>query len=73
MQDVSPDWVAGRLARWRMARDNNALGELLNWQRDRAYAIAFRILGNGMDAEDSVQQGFMKSGRNRAPFSLVPW
>ena len=53
-------WTGERLARWRQARDADALGELLKWQRDRAYATACRILGNAADAEDAVQQAFLK-------------
>lgn len=53
-------WVHERLARWRCGGDREALGELLKWQRDRAYAVAYRILGNGADAEDAVQDAFGK-------------
>jgi RNA polymerase sigma-70 factor (ECF subfamily) len=53
-------WVAARLARWRDSRDPEALGDLLKWQRHRAYAIALRILESGADAEDAVQQAFIK-------------
>ena len=52
-------WVADRLARWRDARDREALGELLKWQRDRAYAVACRVAGEA-DAEDAVQQACLK-------------
>ncbi|MCZ7646996.1 MAG: sigma-70 family RNA polymerase sigma factor [Planctomycetota bacterium] len=53
-------WIDERLHRWRAARDAAALGELLKWQRDRAYAIALRILSAEADAEDAVQQAFLK-------------
>jgi len=53
-------WVRQRLERWRNQRDGEALGELLKWQRDRAYATAFRILQQSADAEDAVQQAFLK-------------
>jgi RNA polymerase sigma-70 factor, ECF subfamily len=53
-------WVVERLERWRTRRDGDALGELLKWQRDRAYAIARRVLGHATDAEDAVQQSFVK-------------
>ncbi|HYG74593.1 MAG TPA: sigma-70 family RNA polymerase sigma factor [Planctomycetota bacterium] len=52
--------AAGHLERWRTTRDPEALGWLLKWQRDRAYATAFRILNNSTDAEDAVQQAFVK-------------
>lgn len=54
------EWVAQRLARWRESREPEALGDLLKWQRNRAYAIALRILERGADAEDAVQQAFIK-------------
>lgn len=54
------DWAAQRLERWRSARDGEALGELLKWQRVRAYATAQRILRQDSDAEDAVQQAFLK-------------
>jgi len=48
------------LERWRNQRDGEALGELLKWQRDRAHATAFRILQQSADADDAVQQAFLK-------------
>ena len=61
MQDNGDrEWALARLNLWRTSRDPEALGQLLKWQRDRAYATALRILGNGADAEDAVQQAFIK-------------
>ena len=61
MQDIGDrEWALERLNRWRTAREPEALGQLLKWQRDRAYATALRILGNGADAEDAVQQACIK-------------
>lgn len=54
------EWAQQRLQRWRASREPEALGQLLKWQRDRAYATALRILGNGADAEDAVQQACIK-------------
>lgn len=62
------NWVQERLNRWRAGRDVEALGELLKWQRDRAFAIAFRILGNSADAEDAVQDAFEKLMSRTAGF-----
>ena len=56
----TPEWVALRLQRWGSERDSEALGELLKWQRVRAYAMALRILAHQADAEDAVQQAFLK-------------
>jgi RNA polymerase sigma-70 factor (ECF subfamily) len=53
-------WIEQRLDRWRTVQDREALGELLKWQRGRAFATAFRILGNEADAEDAVQQACIK-------------
>ena len=54
------EWALARLNRWRTSREPEALGQLIKWQRDRAYAIALRIHGNGADAEDAVQQACIK-------------
>ncbi len=48
------------LTKWREQQDTSALGELLKMQRDRAYAIAFRVLAHRSDAEDAVQEAFIK-------------
>ncbi len=54
------EWVESRLARWRDARDGDAMGELLKWQRDRAYTTALRVFQRPEDAEDAVQKAFLK-------------
>jgi RNA polymerase sigma-70 factor (ECF subfamily) len=61
-------WAAERLARWRTAKDAEALGELLKWQRNRAFAVALRILGREAEAEDAVQQAFLKLFRSAPEF-----
>lgn len=61
-------WVADHLERWRAGREPEALGELLKWQRDRAFAIACRVLGNHAEAEDAVQQAFLKLFRSAPVF-----
>jgi RNA polymerase sigma-70 factor, ECF subfamily len=48
------------LNQWRATRSPEILGELLKAQRDRAYAIALRLRGSSADAEDVVQQAFLK-------------
>jgi len=48
------------LRRWREARQPEALGELLKRQRDRAYSVAMRLVGSPADAEDVVQEAFLK-------------
>ena len=59
-ESENTEWVRARLERWSKQRDGEALGELLKWQRDRAFASAFRILGQASDADDAVQQAFLK-------------
>ncbi|GMV79244.1 MAG: hypothetical protein AMXMBFR7_04280 [Planctomycetota bacterium] len=63
-----PTWISERLDRWRSNQDAVALGELLKWQRDRAYATSARLLGDGPDAEDAVQQAFLKLLSRRQGF-----
>ena len=48
------------LRQWRELRRPEALGELLKAHRDRAYSIAVRIMGSDADAEDVVQEAFIK-------------
>lgn len=45
---------------WRESRRPEALGELLKRQRDRAFAVALRMTGSSADAEDTVQEAFIK-------------
>lgn len=52
--------LVDRLERWRNARDRAALGELLKLHRDRAYAVAYRVLHEGAAAEDAVQEACLK-------------
>ena len=61
-------WVADHLERWRAAKDPEALGELLKWQRDRAFAVACRVLTDRAEAEDAVQQAFLKLFRSAPAF-----
>jgi len=48
------------LSQWRQTRRPDTLGELLKTQRDRAYAIALRMTSSPADAEDAVQDAFIK-------------
>ena len=48
------------LREWRTSRRPEALGELLKGQRDRAYSVALRLTGSSADAEDAVQDAFIK-------------
>ena len=48
------------LERWRREQDQEALVELLSSRRTMAYALARRITGNAADAEDAVQDAFLK-------------
>ena len=45
---------------WKSSRRPEDLGELLKAYRDRAYAIARRMTNSGADAEDAVQEAFVK-------------
>lgn len=50
--------------RFEMSEDPQALGNLLESQRQRLFYAALRLLGNAEDAEDAVQEGFMAAFRN---------
>ncbi len=56
------------LQRWRLENSLDALGELLKTQRDRAYSIAARLTASGADAEDAVQEAFIKLFSRRKGF-----
>jgi RNA polymerase sigma-70 factor (ECF subfamily) len=62
------DRVDELLTSWREAGEVEALGELLRWQRDRACALACGVLGEQADAEDAVQQAFVKLLSRRKGF-----
>jgi RNA polymerase sigma-70 factor, ECF subfamily len=51
------DLLVARAARG----DRPALDELFRRYRDPAYRVAYRLLGNGEDALDAVQDGFVKA------------
>jgi len=55
-----PQWAQDALSKWREQRSPEALGELLKAQRDRAYALAIRLTASPEDAEDVVQEAFVK-------------
>ncbi|MHC4916544.1 MAG: RNA polymerase sigma factor [Planctomycetota bacterium] len=53
-------WVQRALERWSSQRNPEALGELLKAYRDRAYSLALRLTGSAENAEDAVQEAFLK-------------
>lgn len=63
--------LVDRLERWRHARDGAALGELLKLHRERAYAVAYRVLHEGAAAEDAVQEACLKLMSRTAGFESL--
>ncbi|MCX7804616.1 MAG: sigma-70 family RNA polymerase sigma factor, partial [Planctomycetota bacterium] len=57
---MAASWEEEALRRWRENREDEALGELLKSRRDRAYSVALRLTGSPADAEDAVQDAFLK-------------
>lgn len=57
---MSQTWTDEALRRWRETRDPEALGELLKSRRERAYSVAWHLLRSASDAEDVVQEAFLK-------------
>lgn len=53
-------WMDAALQDWREHHRAESLGELLKAHRDRAYGIALRLMGSSADAEDVVQEAFVK-------------
>ena len=64
----SVDDEALKLAELAKAGDRAALGELLEAMRPRAMAAALKVLRNQDDAEDAVQEAFVKIWRCIASF-----
>jgi RNA polymerase sigma-70 factor (ECF subfamily) len=59
--DTAPDehaWVARA-----RAGDTDAFRMLVERHRDRAYALAFRMLGSAPDAEEAAQDAFLRAWR----------
>jgi RNA polymerase sigma-70 factor (ECF subfamily) len=59
--DTAPDehaWVARA-----RAGDPEAFRKLVERHRDRAYALAFRMLGSASDAEEAAQDAFLRAWR----------
>jgi RNA polymerase sigma factor (sigma-70 family) len=63
------------LGRYANARDAEAFGELVARHRDMVYAACYRILGTRADAEDSVQECFLRLARYAASVktSVAGW
>lgn len=52
--------------------DSTSFGFLVDQYQDMALTIAFRILGNKQDAEDAVQNAFVKVYYNLHTYSFLP-
>ena len=65
------------LVRRAKAGDNAALSELLAGHSTRAYRVALHVLRNQADAEDAIQNAFVKAFSNLARFDerrpFAPW
>ena len=68
---MSKTWMEDALKLWREKRPPEALSELLKAQRDRAYATALHITRSSSDAEDVVQEAFVKMLSRTAGFENV--
>ncbi len=60
-----------------LAGDDEAFGQLVDSHHDRCTRIAFRILGNREDAEEAVQDAFLRAYRALASYEererFQPW
>jgi RNA polymerase sigma-70 factor (ECF subfamily) len=52
--------VETRLAKLARAGDREAFGELVQLYKDKIYHLAYRMLGNRQEAEDAVQETFLR-------------
>ena len=57
--------------------DTDAYGELMRWHRDSVYRVAYAIIGDHDQAEDVVQEAFMRAyeamGRFDRKQRFAPW
>ncbi len=54
------NYVDARLAKLASQGDRGAFGELVNLYKDKIYHLGYRMLGNAQEAEDIVQETFMR-------------
>ena len=71
MEDTSKDcgvrtlyFVETRLAKMARDGDRRAFEELVNLYKDKIFHLSYRILGNVQEAEDIVQETFLRVFRN---------
>lgn len=57
--------------------DSSAVGELVGQFRDRVFGLCFRMLGHREDAEDAVQEAFVRAFRSLGRWDptreFAPW
>jgi RNA polymerase sigma-70 factor (ECF subfamily) len=57
---VSVNYVETRLAKLARGGDRRAFGELVQLYKDKMYHLAYRMLGQAHEAEDIVQETFLR-------------
>jgi RNA polymerase sigma-70 factor (ECF subfamily) len=62
------DWNEGPLVGKARAGDAGAFRELVELHARRAFQVAYRITGNEQDAEDAVQESFLRAFRQIGRF-----
>lgn len=56
--------MEARLARLALKGDQQAFGEIVGLYQDKLYHMAYRMLGSRQEAEDAVQDAFLRVYRN---------
>ena len=54
------NYVEARLAKLSLGGDRRAFAELVEMYKDRIFRLAYRMLGNNQEAEDVVQETFLR-------------
>ncbi|NEW09032.1 RNA polymerase sigma factor SigW [Paenibacillus sp. SYP-B3998] len=54
------NFVEARLAKLARTGDRNAFGELVELYKDKIFHLAYRMLNNKQEAEDAVQETFLR-------------
>jgi RNA polymerase sigma-70 factor (ECF subfamily) len=71
MERSDESWVQEAL------RDANAFAEIVNRYQKRLYALAYRMLGSSVEAEDATQEAFLRAYRAlhsfRTDAAFAPW
>lgn len=59
-EEIELNFVEARLAKLARNGDRNAFAELVELYKDKIFHLAYRMLNNKQEAEDAVQETFLR-------------